>query len=167
MKKFLSIILVFAISVLNLTGCTFFYHLPSVIPETNWEELEVYQVLSSGIDDDATLEEMVNAFEAMCQVPMETTCDVYVYDVYSYEFEGNRYLHFMVSRQFQIPTYYEFLDCGFSATFILEDDIADLSESIHKEMPWKAFIQAVKDSASYNKLLDKPIYERNVSIFSW
>lgn len=150
-----------------LNGCFEVTLTDASLPEQNWEELDAYKALESGISDEPTLPEMMDAFEAMCQVPMETTCDIFVYDVHAYEYEGTKYLHFMVSRQFEISTYYEFLECGFSATYILEDDIAGLSENIHAEITWQQFVEAVKTSEAYSVLLDKPMYEYNVGIDSW
>ena len=165
--KTLFLIILSISMIFSMYGCNMppsQYVAPSV---GTWEDLEVYKTLEAGISDEPTLPEMMDAFEAMCQVPMKTTCDIFVYDVYTYEYEGNKYLHFMVSRQFEIPTYYELLECGFSATYILDDEIADLSENIHAEISWQEFVKAVKTSQAYNALIDKQMYKFNVGIDSW
>lgn len=167
MKQIFCLCVSVVILTMSLTGCSLFY-LPDVTyPPATWEELEAYQVLTANIPENASLEEMLDAFHQMCQVPMETTCDIYIYDVYAYEYEGQHYLHFMVSRQFELRGYYEFLDMGFSATFILDDDIAELYENKRIENDWDSLYQYIQDSTAYQTLLTKSITKRSVSIDSW
>ena len=161
--SFLLIVMLF----INLSGCVVLSGGLGSMPEPTWEEMEVYQVLSENIDEDATLDEMLDAFYKMCEVPMEVTCDIYVYDVHSYEYEGQQYLHFMVCRQFETRDYYEFLDIGFSATFVLDEDIANLHEDIRMEDNLQGFMQYIQESKAYQTLLTKPIQQRNVGIDSW
>ena len=167
MKRMLCLLLFAAMLCLNLSGCATLFAGSESMPEPTWEKMEVYQVLSENIDEDATLDEMLDAFYLMCQVPMEVTCDIYVYDVHAYEYEGQQYLHFMVCRQFEVRGYYEFLEIGFSVTFALDEDIADLHEDIRMEDGMQRFLQYIRESEAYQTLRAKPIQERNVGIDSW
>ena len=131
------------------------------------ESMEVYQVLENGIGEDSTLQEMFDVFIEMCCNPMETTRDIYIFEIYSYEYEGQQYIHCLITRQFEIPSYYEFLDCGFSATYLLDEDIAGLKDSTRMEGDLDAFIEYVLNSPAFQSLLTKPIYQRNIGIDSW
>ena len=131
------------------------------------ESMEVYQVLEKGIGKDSTLQEMFDVFIEMCRTPMKTTCDIYVFEIHSYEYEGQQYIHCLITRQFEIPSYYEFLDCGFSATYLLDEEIAELKDSAHIEGNLDAFIEYVLNSSAFQSLLTKPIYQRNIGIDSW
>ena len=111
------------------TGCSY-THLPSNFPVTapNCEEFEIYQALHADIQDDSSLPEMLDAFAAMCQIPMETTCDLYLLEVYTSDFDGKKTVTIKVSYQFEIPSYYEMLEVGFYASYDFDETIADFDE---------------------------------------
>ena len=167
MKNTLCILLLFAVLSSTLCSCSLPPSDSTKVPSVNAKDLEVSKFLTSAIHDDASLDEMLDAFAQMCQIPMDVVTDIYTYSVSVYESEGTTYLHFMVARQFELPDDHEFLDLGFSATYLADSDIAAFDENKRIEDDWRSLITYVKESKAYQTLMTKEILTRNVGIDSW
>lgn len=167
MKKGTALILYILIFCLCISGCSYDPSNVTPMTEPDCEEMEVYKVFMAEIPDDATLDEMLDAFEKMCQVPMEVNTDMYLVEVFQSSYNGTDRVCLSVHRQFEIPGYYEFIDLGFTVEYILEDDIADFGITKFFEDDWKGFLDYIRNSDFYSLLLTKPILERHSGIGIW
>lgn len=133
----------------------------------NCEEFEIYKTLRSEIQDDSTLPDRLDAFEKMCAIPMETTCDLYLLEVYTSDFEGKKTVHFKVSYQFEIRSYYEMLEVGFYTTYNFEEDLAGFDEIKFIEDDWEEFVSYVRGREIFKRLSQRQIIDSNVFAVSW
>lgn len=150
-------------------GCSY-THLPSnnfPVTAPNCEEFEIYQALRADIQDDSSLTEMLDAFAAMCQIPMETTCDLYLLEVYTSDFDGKKTVTIKVSYQFEIPSYYEMLEVGFYASYDFDETIADFDEIKFFENDWEGFISYVRDREIFKQLSQGKMIDNNVFAVVW
>lgn len=171
MKKYL-IILFLSVSVC-LAGC---FTSPSSAEETssvsipytapNYEDMEIYQFLSSNIAEDASLDEMLDTFSEMCKIPVDTQSDMFLYEVYPYESDGISYIGCHIVRQVDEPGTFEYIQLHMDITYLSDTDIADFHESIWFERDADAFIQYIKKGEIYQVLAAKPISHHHISIYS-
>lgn len=168
MKKFIAFLLFIS---LLLAGCANKQEVPVTIAPTTsepfWNRLELTEVFMSNINEESSLDEMLDAFTMSCEAPTETLEDIYIYTVSSYEMDGESYLHLMVARQFMVPTSVFCLEIGFGATYKTDDEIKNLHEDVYFEGNWEDFIEYVQSSESYQKLLAREIFSRGYDISCW
>ena len=102
--------LLFLMFLLFVTGCS----TPSreAASFTRLEEMEIYRVLDANIDEESSLEEMLDAFSRMIQVPMDVSTDMYLLEIHPYEFEEKSYLACTIVRQFELPSHADLIEIG-------------------------------------------------------
>lgn len=168
MKKHLILLLILCTI---LYGCTS----PSVkeisAAPTAWalpqyEDMEIYQYLRNAVTDDSTLEEMVDAFAEMCDIPVETGSEMFLYEVYSYEFDGEEYLNCHIVRQVDEPNSDEYIQLHLDIVYLFDEDMADFHEITWYEADADGFLEHIRSGNIYRTLMGKAIHERYVSIDS-
>lgn len=152
-----------------LSGCFFTpveieYSPAEEYVDANYEDMEIYQYLRSAISGDSTLEEMLDAFARMSEIPVDSTTDMYLYEVHSYEFEGEEYLYCHIVRQVDEPGSDEFIQLSLDITYPYDDDMADFEEVTWFERDAAGFVGYIQDGTIYQTLINKPIYATYVSI---
>lgn len=165
-------VLAFLFALILLTGCASRQDSPATIPtgttpEPFYNKLELTEAFLSNIDDNSSLQEMLDAFILCCQAPTKTFADVYVYTVSSYEMDGQSYLHLMVVRQFMVDSYAFCLEIGFGASYLMDDDVKNLHEDLYFEGNWEGFIEYVQSSDAFQILSTREIVSRGYGISSW
>lgn len=135
-----------------------------VMPD--YEEMEIYQQLCGAVTEDSSLEEILNAFSEMCKTPVDTRTEMFLYEVYSYEFEGEAFLNCHIVRQVDDPGTDEFIQLHLDIIYRLDEAIAEFEETTWFEADWEGFVQYIRSGTIYQTLLGKPIHERHVSIDS-
>lgn len=135
-----------------------------VMPD--YEEMEIYQQLHGAVTEDSSLEEIINAFSEMCKIPVATSTEMFLYEVYSYEFEAEAFLNCHIVRQVDDPGTDEFIQLHLDIIYRLEEDIAGFEETTWFEEDPEGFVQHIRSGSIYQTLLGKPIHERYVSIDS-
>lgn len=153
-----------------LSGCA---SAPGAIPGEpadqtfpNYEEMQIYQQLRGSVTDESTLEEMLTAFEEMCRIPVETTSEMFLYEVYSYEFEGKDYLMCHIVRQVDEPGSDEYIQLCLDIEYLLDEDMADFEEITWIEADAAGFLRHIRSGEIYETLTAKPIHQRYVSIYA-
>lgn len=154
-----------------LSGCFFApaeieYSHPIEYVDACYENMEIYQFLSGSITEDSSLEEMLDAFSQMSEIPVDSTTDMYLYEVYSYSFEGADYLNCHIVRQVDEPGTDEYIQLHLDITYLYDDDMAGLQEVTWFERDSNGFIHHIQRGELYRILAVKPIYQRHVSISS-
>ena len=134
------------------------------LPE--YENMEIYQHLRNAVTDDSTLEEMVDAFWEMSKIPVETTTEMFLYEVYTYEYEGTAYLNCHIVRQVDEPDTDEFIQLHMDILYLLDEDISDFHETIWFEADADGFIDHIRSGTIYQTLIGKTIHARYISIDS-
>lgn len=132
----------------------------------NYEDMEIYLSLRSAVTDESTLEEMLTAFEEMCRIPVETTSEMFLYEVYSYEFDSQNYLLCHIVRQVDEPDSDEYIQLCLDNEYLLDEDMADFKETTWIEADAAGFLQHIRSGKIYETLTAKPIQQRYVAIYA-
>lgn len=152
-----------------LTGCAASGSAPEEFTEPSfpdYEEMEIYKQLRSAVTDESSLEEMVNAFEQVCAIPVETTSEMFLYEIYSYESEGKNYLLCHIVRQVDEPDSDEYIQLCLDITYCPEEDLSEYDEATWFEADSAGFLDYIR-SHELNEIFAKmPIHQRHVSIYA-
>ena len=154
-----------------LSGCFFApvdiaYSPPEAYVEANYEDMEIYQSLRNAITDDSTLDEMLESFAQMSKIPVDSSTDMYLYEVHSYESEGEEFLYCHIVRQVDEPGSDEFIQLSLDVTYLYDDDMAGFEEVTWFERDAVGFVSYIRNGAIYQTLINKPIHATYVSISS-
>ena len=167
MKRISAFILFLSILSASFVGCTpVAFNIPSET-EIIYEDMEVYKVMTAGMTENSTLDEMLSAFSDMCQVPIDVSLDMYLLEVHQSTLDGKPSLYCTIVRQMEIPGHIDFIEIGFTVEYWLDDDLTGFDETKFFENDWEGFIEYIKTSEFYGILLTKDIVQRNVGIDSW
>ena len=164
MKKILSISLLLCVL---LTGC----HVPTshtemAIPTTDYESMEIYQFLQTAVTEEASLEEILDAFAAMCEITVDTTTEMFLYEVYPSEFNEEKHLNVHIVRQVDEPGTDEFIQLHLDILYLLDEDMERFKETTWYDRDAEGFVEHIRSGAIYQTLIRKPIHEQYVSIGS-
>lgn len=132
----------------------------------DYEEMDIYRQIRSAVTDESSLEEMLTAFEEMCRIPVETTTEMFLYEVYSYESDGNAYLMCHIVRQVDEPGSDEFIQLSLDIEYLLDEDLADFKETTWIEADTSGFLHHIRSGEIYETLITKPIHQRYVAIYA-
>lgn len=163
---------IFSISLLLcaiLNGCASSMEPPAEITDPsfpNYEDMEIYQYLRGAVTDESTMEEMLTAFEEMCRIPVETTSEMFLYEVYSYESEGKDYLMCHIVRQVDEPGSDEYIQLCLDIEYLLDEDMADFEEITWFEADAAGFLHHIRNGDIYETLISKPIHQRYAAIYA-
>lgn len=168
MKKWFLIPISLLLSI-ALSGCA-----ASVVPSAeftepsfpNYEEMEIYRQLRGAVTDESSLEEMLNAFGEMCRIPVETTTEMFLYEVYSYESDGKEYLMCHIVRQVDEPGSDEYIQLCLDIEYLLDEDLVDFKETTWIEADASGFLHHIRSGEIYKTLTAKPIHQRYVAIYA-
>ena len=134
--------------------------------DTNYEDMEIYKSLSGAVTEESTLEEMLTAFEEMSEIPVDSYSNMFLYEVYSYEWETENYLKLHIVRQVDEPGTSEYIQLHLDIVYAFDGEMADLTECIWFDNDSAGFLSYVRQSEAYRIVCDKPIINRHVSIDS-
>lgn len=166
-KKSLMIPVAITIALSLLSGCYGGIGLDAGVPlDTNYEDMEIYQSLHGAVTEESTLEEMLTAFGEMSEIPVDSVSNMFLYEVYNYEWEDNDYLALHIVRQVDEPGTSEYIQLHLDIVYPMEDAYADFSECIWFDNDPQNFLRYIREGDPYQALVNQPIYSRNVSIDS-
>lgn len=152
-----------------LCGCVYapveIEHSPPIeYVDVSYEDMEIYRFLAGSITEDSSLEELMDAFSRMSEIPVDSSTNMYLYEVHPYEVEGTRYLYCHIVRQVDAPDSDEFIQLSLDITYLCEDDMEHFEEVTWFEQDADGFIRHIREGDLYKILIEKPICEYFVSI---
>ena len=80
------------------------------------KNLPVYRALTDSIRDNMTLEELIDAFEKMCKLPVGTP-DNLLFETGTFSFSGEKMFYFSLVRQFQFADEDEYVQLHLDIQF--------------------------------------------------
>lgn len=152
-----------------LAGCAASGPAPAEFTEPSfpdYEEMEIYQYLRGAVTEESTLEEMLFAFEEMCRIPVETTTEMFLYEVYSYESDGANYLMCHIVRQVDEPGSDEYIQLCLDIEYLMDEDLSGFEETTWFKADAAGFLHHIRSGDIYETLISKPIHQRYVSIYA-
>ncbi len=171
MRRILSFLPVLLALCLSTAGCIANVPAAPITPPSDYSfpdytEMEIYQYLSNAVTEDSSLEEMLGAFEQMCTIPVETSSEMFLYEVYSYESEGEQYLNCHIVRQVDEPNSFEFIQLHMDIIYLLDQDMTGFKETTWYSRDAEGFLVHIRNGVIYQTLIKKEIHEFYVAIGS-
>lgn len=156
MKKLFAILLILTLSVTALCGCK------EIMPKL--EELEIYQSLMNTIDENDNLEQIIDSFAKLMEPLMDDSDNRYQYETIAYDVDGAHYLKVHLASQFKIPVYTETLQLNLVLIFAVDEDLTAYEENKWVDHDFDAFIEYIKGTDVFSKLMGKTVDSYNVTI---
>ena len=129
------------------------------VSQEELEALPVYRALHEAVTDGIGLDELIDAFAAMCKLPLGE--DDLLFETGNFNFTGKKLFYFSLVRQFQYKSGDEFVQ--------LHLDIRYAPNRLPNTTEWNSltdgdFFAMVRSSAAYQAVKDQPIAEVAVYI---
>lgn len=156
MKRLFSFFFVFVL-ILSMIGC-------SQISTENLEDLEIFKSLKNAIGENDSLEEIVNTFGEVCKPLLDNTDNRYQYETIAYDVDGVPYLKLHLATQFKVPIYTGKLQLNLVLVYQVEEDMTTFEENKWFDGDFDTFIDYIKDSQIFGKLIGKTLDSHNITI---
>lgn len=156
MKRICTIILTFAL-LLGICGC-------SQLKQFNFEDLEIYQSLKGAINENDTLEQIVDTFAKVCEPLLDDSDNRYQYETIAYDVDGTNYLKLHLATQFKVPVYTGTLQLNLVLVYQVDEDLTEFEENKWIDHDFDAFIDYIKSSNIFQKLTGKTVDSYNITI---
>lgn len=120
------------------------------------QKLVVYRTLKEAIRDGMTLEEMIDAFARMCEIPVGDPDDL-LFETGSYNFTGEKMFHFCLVRQFQFLDEDEYVQLHLRVLYAPSARTALLYRVKWASLTKGDFFDMVKSSRAFKTVKEMPI----------
>lgn len=132
----------------------------------NQEELKalpVYQTLRDSVKEGMALDELIDAFAAMCRLPVGDPDDL-LFETGTYNFTGKKLFYFSLVRQFQFRNPDEYVQLHLDVRYAPSPATARLCDTEWGSIAQGNFFQMVRSGKAYQKVKDMPMAEVEVYI---
>ena len=132
----------------------------------NQEELKalpVYQTLRDSVKEGMTLDELIDAFAAMCRLPVGNPDDL-LFETGTYNFTGKKLFYFSLVRQFQYKSGDEYIQLRLDVCYAPSPVTARICNTEWGSLTEDDFFGMVRSSKAYQKVKDAPMAEVEVRI---
>lgn len=165
--KYFSAAVALMIALVLLGGCYGGMVLDAGVPEnTNYEDMAIYKSLRGLVTEESTLEEMLAAFEEMSAIAVDSSTNMFLYEVYTFERDDENYLQCHIVRQVDEPGTSEYIQLHMDIIYLLDADMENLKACIWFDNDPEGFLKYIREGEIYRILKNKTILERHVSIDS-
>lgn len=127
------------------------------------EQLPVYQTLRESVQEGMTLDELIDAFAAMCRIPVGEPDDL-LFETGTFDFTGKARFYFSLVRQFQYQDEEEYVQLHLDVRYAPSNVTAGLSCTEWAILQECDFFDTVRSSAAYRTVKGLPIAEIEVYI---
>lgn len=132
----------------------------------NQEELRalpVYQTLRDSVQEGMALDELIDAFAAMCRLPVGEPDDL-LFETGTYNFTGKKLFYFSLVRQFQYKSGDEYIQLRLEVCYAPSPATARICDTEWGSLTEDDFFGMVRSSKAYQKVKDMPMAEVEVRI---
>ena len=138
---------------------------PSTIPE--FEDIEMYSYLSTHVNEDSTLSEIVDEFETMCNIPYKAYYPTYRVEANTYEYNGEKQFILTLSYQFEVTWYHEIVDIGIDICYQSDKDLIEFDFVRFFDGDLKGCLKFIREGNLFKILTDKEIVDYDVFGMLW
>lgn len=132
----------------------------------NQEELKalpVYQTLRDSVKEGMTLDQLIDAFAAMCRLPVGDPDDL-LFETGTYNFTGKKQFYFSLVRQFQYKSGDEYIQLRLDVCYAPSPATARICDTEWASLTEGDFFGMIRSGKAYQKVKDLPITEVAVRI---
>ena len=133
------------------------------VSQEELELLPVFLALRDSIKDGMTLDEMIDAFAAMCRLPVGDPDDL-LFETGTYNFTGKKLFYFSLVRQFQYKSEDEYIQLHLDICYTPSPATARICDTEWGSLLEGDFFDMVRSSTAYAKVNDQPIASIEVRI---
>lgn len=133
------------------------------VSQEELEQLPVFQALRDSIDPGMTLDELIDAFAAICKLPVGEPDDL-LFETGAYDFTGKKRFYFSLVRQFQYRNEDEYVQLHLDIRYAPSPATKRLSCTEWGSQTEGDFFSMVRSSAAYRAVKETPITEVAVYI---
>lgn len=127
------------------------------------QKLVVYRTLRASIHDGMTLDEILGAFEKMCDISVGDPDDL-LFETGTYTFTGEEMFYFSLVRQFQFLDPDEYVQLRLNVLYTPSVKTALLHRTTWDSLTQASFFETVRNSRDYRTVKDLPIAKVEVLI---
>ena len=133
------------------------------VSQEELEQLPVFLALRDSIKDGMTLDEMIDAFVAMCRLSVGDPDDL-LFETGTYNFTGKKLFYFSLVRQFQYKNGDEYIQLHLDICYTPSPATARICDTEWGSLTEGDFFDMVRSGNAYQKVKDLPIAEVEVWI---
>ena len=126
------------------------------VSQEELEQLPVFLALRDSIKDGMTLDEMIDAFVAMCRLSVGDPDDL-LFETGTYNFTGKKLFYFSLVRQFQYKNGDEYIQLHLDICYTPSPATARICDTEWGSLLEGDFFDMVRSSTAYAKVKDQPI----------
>ena len=126
------------------------------VSQEELEQLPVFLALLDSIKDGMTLDEMIDAFVAMCRLSVGDPDDL-LFETGTYNFTGKKLFYFSLVRQFQYKNGDEYIQLHLDICYTPSPATARICDTEWGSLLEGDFFDMVRSSTAYAKVKDQPI----------
>ena len=156
MKRLFTLMLA-VLMLLSSVGC-------SQIGEMKLEDLEVFQNLKKSINVEDSLDKIVDTFAEICEPLLSNEDNRYQFVADAYEENETQYLKLVLATEFKVPIYTETLRMDLILIYKVDEDMSVWEESEWIDGDFDAYIEHVKTSNIFIKLIGKTVDSYDLKI---
>ena len=134
-----------------------------LVSQEELEQLPVFLALRDSIKDGMTLDEMIDAFVAMCRLSVGDPDDL-LFETGTYNFTGKKLFYFSLVRQFQYKCGDEYIQLHLDICYTPSPATARICDTEWGSLLEGDFFDMVRSSTAYAKVKDQPIASIEVRI---
>lgn len=127
------------------------------------EKLVVYRTLKENVRQNMTLEELIDTFRQMCDIPVGQP-DMLLFQTGNFSFTGEKRFHFDLVRQFQFLDQDEYVQLHLTVLYEPSAKTALLRSVRWGEPEDGQFFQTVRNSPAYRIVKDLPIARVDIDV---
>ncbi len=133
------------------------------VSQEELEKLPVYQALRDSVRDGMTLDELIDAFSAMCQLPVGEPDDL-LFETGTFDFTGKKLFYFSLIRQFQFRDKEEYVQLHLDIRYAPSPATKRLECTEWGSLTEGDFFTMVRSGNAYRAVKDTPIAQVEVYI---
>ena len=133
------------------------------VSQEELEKLPVYQALRDSVDLDMSLDELIDAFAAMCKLPVGEPDDL-LFETGTFDFTGKKLFYFSLVRQFRFQDEDEFVQLHLDVRYAPSPATKRLSCTEWSSLTERDFFDLVRSSAAYRAVKEMPVAQVEIYI---
>lgn len=133
------------------------------VSQEDLQKLPVFPALRDSVKKGMTLDELIDAFAAMCRTPVGEPDDL-LFETGTFDFTGTKRFYFSLVRQFQYPGAEEYIQLHMDIRYAPSPATARLGSTEWASLLEGDFFDTVRSSDAYRAVKELPIAEVEVYI---
>lgn len=133
------------------------------VSQEELEKLPVYQALRDSVKDGMTLDQLIDAFAAMCRLPVGEPDDL-LFETGTFGFTGKKLFYFSLVRQFQYKSEDEYVQLHLDVRYAPSPATRRMECTEWASLTEGDFFSMVRSCEAYRAVKDAPIAELSVYI---